>query len=385
MAGDRERPAGDGAREDRVTTQRIETRLDESTVRELDGWRAGRTPQPSRSEAVRLLLEERLCGGRRAEGKQVVRGVCPSAERLGALYALERVSGFGPVKFRALHEAGVEPSAALERPELLPFKGPTGDKLRRGIESLSTADLSAVRARAVDQVERAQAMGASILTHGDPAYPERVYASNNPVPVLYVRGDPSLWDGGTAVAVVGSRNTREPYASAARTFAAVAARSRVLVVSGFAMGADSIGHQGALEAGGRTVCVMPCGLDNVFPPENRGLWERLLADENAVFVSQFGFGQRASSLLLRKRNKLIVAFVQGVVVAQSAVDGGAMNAYRFAREQRKPVAAFDSDGSRDTTGNAAIGNDGRTGGFVCESAGKESEYEAWLQKLSSWT
>ena len=332
-----------------------------------------------------MLLEERLCGGRRAEGKQVVRGVCPNAERLGALYALERVSGFGPVKFRALHEAGVEPSAALERPELLPFKGPTGDKLRRGIESLSAADLSAVRARAVDQVERAQAMGASILTHGDPAYPERVYASNNPVPVLYVRGDPSLWDGGTAVAVVGSRNTREPYASAARTFAAVAARSRVLVVSGFAMGADSIGHQGALEAGGRTVCVMPCGLDNVFPPENRGLWERLLADENAVFVSQFGFGQRASSLLLRKRNKLIVAFVQGVVVAQSAVDGGAMNAYRFAREQRKPVAAFDSDGSRDTTGNAAIGNDGRTGGFVCESAGKESEYEAWLQKLCSWT
>ena len=104
-----------------------------------------------------------------------------------------------------------------------------------------------------------------------------------------------------------------------------------------------------------------------------------------MFVSEFGFGQRASSLLLRKRNKLIAAFVQGLVVAQSAVDGGAMNAYRFAREQKKPVAAFRNDGSKDTTGNAAIENDGRTGGFVLESTGKESEYEAWLQKLSSWT
>ena len=332
-----------------------------------------------------MLLEETLCGGGRAKRQVEAGGRGPDTVRLGALYALERVTGFGPVKFRALDQAGIEPAAALERPELLPFKGRTGDKLRRGIESLSPEDLAAARARAVDQVERAQEIGASILTHGDPGYPERVYASNNPVPVLYVRGDPSVWDGATAVAVVGSRSTREPYASAAREFAAVAARNRVLVVSGFAMGADSIGHRGALKAGGRTVCVMPCGLDNVFPPENRGLWEELLTDPHAVFVSEFGFGQRASSLLLRKRNKLIVAFVQGVVVAQSAVDGGAMNAYRFAREQRKPVAAFGNDGSRDTTGNAVIGGDARTGGYVLKSTDRESEYESWLQILSSWT
>ena len=221
--------------------------------------------------------------------------------------------------------------------------------------------------------------------HGDLEYPKQVYASNNPVPVLYVRGDPSAWDSDAAVAIVGSRNTREPYASAAMTFAAVAARQRVLVVSGFALGSDSIGHEGAVAAGGKTVCVMPCGLDNVFPPENRRFWEKLLAIENAVFVTEFGFGQRASSLLLRKRNKQIVAFVHGVDVAQSSIDGGAMNAYRFAREQRKPVATFFSDGSKDTTGNVAIENDSRTGGFVLSSAGEKSEYEAWLQKLSCWT
>ncbi len=237
----------------------------------------------------------------------------------------------------------------------------------------------------MDQVKRAQSTGASILTYGDPAYPEQVYASNNPVPVLYVRGNPDLWNDKAAVAVVGSQNTREPYATAARTFASVAAHNRWLVVSGFAQGADTFGHTAALKADGQTVCVMPCGLDNVFPPENRGLWDKLLEDPNAVFVSEFGFGQRTSSLLLRKRNKLMVAFTRGVVVAQSKQDGGAMNAYRFAREQNKPVATFGHDGSNDTTGNAVIEHDSRTGGFVLGTTGNRSEYAAWLQQLSCWT
>lgn len=368
-----------------MTPQRIETQLDEAIVRQLDGWRAGFTPPPSRSEAVRLLLEEKLCGSRRVEAEVSTRARYPGAARLGALYALERITGFGPVKFRAMHEAGVDPVAAIERPDLLPFKGRIGDKLRRAIQSLSPAAVTAAQARAHDQLERAQDLSASILTHGDPSYPERVYASNNPVPVLYVRGDPSIWDGRAAVAVVGSRNTREPYTSGIQRFAAVAARNGVLVVSGFAMGADSMGHKAALEAGGRTVCVMPCGLDKVFPPENHDLWRALLAHPNAVFVSEFGFGQWASSLLLRKRNKLIVALVQGVFVAQSAVDGGAMNAYRFGREQKKPVTTFSNDGSKETSGNAVIETANRTGGFRLESTCDDSEYEAWLQKLSFLT
>lgn len=368
-----------------MATQRIETRLDRAVVRELDGWRAARTPPPSRSEAVRLLLEETLCRQRRVKRDSAVARDFPEAARLAALYALERVTGFGPVKFRALHEAGIEPAAALDSPDLLPFKGRIGDKLRDGIGSLSPADFDAAHSRAAEQVERARSMGASIVTHGDPRYPQRVYASNNPVPVLYVRGDPLIWRDTAAVAVVGSRKTREPYAGAARAFAAVAARNGVVVASGFALGADSIGHEAAVDAGGRTVCVMPCGLDKVFPPENRALWERLLAHPKAVFVSEFGFGRRASSLLLRKRNKLIVAFAQGVLVAQSALDGGAMNAYRFAREQRKPVATFVQDGSDETRGNAAIENDARTGGFRLASTCRESEYEAWLRTLCSST
>ena len=314
--------------------------------------------------------------------KPETNSVLPSVERLSALYALERVSGFGPVKFKTMHDAGIDPQEAIENPDLLPFTGRTGIKLREGIAAISEGARVDARHRALNQLEQAREHSASILTHGDPSYPDRVYASNNPVPVLYVRGDASIWDSRNSVAVVGSRHTREPYAGAARAFSTLAAKEGFLVVSGFALGSDSIGHRGALEAKGRTLCVMPCGLDNVFPPENQELWAELLAYTDAAFVSEYGFGQFTSSLLLRKRNKLITAFSQVVLVAQSAVDGGAMNAYRFGREQKKFIATYSSDGSEETSGNALIATDESTEAVVFKTADNDSNYQEWLNQLS---
>ena len=130
---------------------------------------------------------------------------------------------------------------------------------------------------------------------------------------------------------------------------------------------------------------MPCGLDKVFPPESHPLRMALLGYPGAALVSEFGFGQRASSLTLHKRNKLIVAFAQGVLVAQSAVNGGAMNAYHFCRDQKKPVATFRADGTPDTTGNAAISEKAGTRDVTFEVTADDSAYGAWLEGLSSWT
>jgi predicted Rossmann fold nucleotide-binding protein DprA/Smf involved in DNA uptake len=74
----------------------------------------------------------------------------------------------------------------------------------------------------------------------------------------------------------------------------------------------------------------------------------------AVAVSEFPFGTLASKLTLRKRNKLIVAFARGVLLSQTSSDGGAMNAYRFASEQHKPIATFAGDGTNRTSGNEQI-------------------------------
>ena len=138
-------------------TQRIETLLDEKTVQKLDGWRSTQTPRPSRSEAVRLLLEQHLSDGKRQkQTEQTSLLQYPSVDRLGALFALESVPGFGPVKFRAMHDAGVNPKAAIDNPDLLPFAGKTGVKLRAAIRNLPRPNLESARQRATQQLMRAR-------------------------------------------------------------------------------------------------------------------------------------------------------------------------------------------------------------------------------------
>jgi hypothetical protein len=95
------------------------------------------------------------------------------------------------------------------------------------------------------------------------------------------------------------------------------------------------------------------------------------------------FGWGAASMTLRKRNKLIVAISKGVLVAQSAVDGGAMNAYRAAVEQGKPVATFEGDSSPDTTGNALIATKPTANGAVFSFRDAESAFSLWLAKVFS--
>lgn len=306
-----------------------------------------------------------------------------SLDHLGAIYALESVTGFGPIKFREMHRAGITPQIAVEQPERIPISGSRGEKLRTAISNLAQSDIARFKTQAERQLERAKQLGATILTHYDSDYPERVYYSNNPVPVLYVRGSVSIWSDSCAVAVVGSRKTRDPYATSAQKFTSTAARRSFVVVSGFAVGADSIGHSAACDAHGRTLCVMPCGVDLIFPPENRPLWYRLQAYADAAFVSEFRFGRRASSLSLRKRNKLIVSFAEGVLVAQSGIKGGAMNAYRFGKEQKKPIATFYSDGNDDVSGNSAIIHDSNANVTTFNLSRNLMQFNSWLNLLSS--
>jgi DNA protecting protein DprA len=273
---------------------------------------------------------------------------------LGAVMLLETVRGLGPQKFRAVHDAGVSVREVLDRPELLPVTGKRGEDLKRGISELGEDAADQALLRAAHQILRAREHGATILTYRHPDYPPLLRRSNTPVPILYARGDLGVLQDPKTVAAVGARAIRSPYAEDLRWFVESAVRDDFTIVSGFATGADTIAHVAAMDEQGRTLIVMPSGLDRPFPPENRDLWDQLKDRPGAVFVSESPFGTAASTLTLRKRNKLIVALSRGVLVGQSSADGGAMNAFRFAREQKKPVATFLSDGSPETSGNQQI-------------------------------
>lgn len=310
----------------------------------------------------------------------------PSAEELANLYVLDSLKGFGPQKFKLLYQAKIPAATVIRNYKLLPVPGKLGDPLREQLRRVSAKLLDECAKRAEKQLQIAQTTKSLILTYADPYYPSRVFNSNNPIAVLYVRGNANVLRSQKSVACVGSRNIREPYSRLHGSFARTASEQEVVVVSGFALGADTIGHRAAIEGNGRTICVMPSGLDRPFPPENKDLWHSFLTNDRVVFVSEFPFGTGAASLNLRKRNKLIVAFAQGVLVSQSSVTGGAMNAYRFALEQKKPVSTFADDGTEDTGGNKAIAADPKSRGvtFTLSIADKQA-YQQWLRTLSSST
>jgi DNA protecting protein DprA len=310
----------------------------------------------------------------------------PSANALAFLYLFDSLRGFGPQKFRQLHESSQSLEEILREPGRLAMSGKRGDSFREQLNKIGQDLLDKCFKRAEKQLSVAASTQSLILTYADSLYPKRVFNSNNPTPVIYVRGNPEILASMNTVACVGSRNIREPYASLHADFARAASHRGFTIVSGFAVGADTLGHKAAVEGGGKTICVMPSGLDRPFPPENRELWKGWLSNPHVVFVSEFPFGTGAAKLNLRKRNKLIVAFAKGVLVSQSSKTGGAMNAYRFALEQRKPIATFRDDGKEDTSGNHEIQLGERQQATVLSLNPNEIDArEKWLQALSSST
>lgn len=358
------------------------------------------TPQSSPPAAeMRVELAEERARVTPALESQV--GI--SRDDLASYLLLDSVKGFGPQKFKELNQASLRPIDVIREPERLRVPGKRGQTFREALAKFGPEERDLADSRAVRQLVRAFDHKARIVTYEHPAYPKLVYDSNNPIPVLCVRGDLALLNHPQSVACVGSRDIAPPYTELHREFAEHAAFKDFAVVSGFALGADSIGHRAAFEARGATVVVMPCGLDRPFPPENKAFYGELANYDRAVIVSEFSFGTAASSLTLRKRNKLIVAFAQGVLVSQSSATGGAMNAYRFALEQSKTVATFAPDENERTSGNRVIKSGKKpkatphqqqldapdalsSPATVFSNFGRDLEaWDSWLRQLSSST
>jgi len=139
------------------------------------------------------------------------------------------------------------------------------------------------------------------------------------------------------VAVVGTRKATMYGKQVARTLSQDLVRNRVTVISGLARGIDSVAHRAALDAGGRTVAVMACGLDRVYPPEHRTLARDII--ERGALVSDYPLGTPPEAINFPPRNRLISGLSLGVVVVEAGRKSGALITVGFALDQGREVFA----------------------------------------------
>ncbi|HEX5067176.1 MAG TPA: DNA-processing protein DprA [Myxococcota bacterium] len=222
----------------------------------------------------------------------------------------------------------LEPARAADA-----LRAAQGDPARalRGMRLAAPADAEIARARVA--LERS---GAVLVPLPAAAYPWRLALLREPPPVLAVRGDAALL-GRRAVAIVGARAASAYGRAAARRLAAELAGAGLVVVSGLARGIDAAAHEGALEAGGATVAVLACGVEQVYPPEHRGLAERIAASGALVSELPPGTPPRAAHFPLR--NRLISGLSEALVVVEARLKSGSLHTVRHAFDQGIDVLA----------------------------------------------
>jgi DNA processing protein len=177
-------------------------------------------------------------------------------------------------------------------------------------------------------------MKAEIITIWDDDYPPLLKKIYDPPLVLYIKGRLVESDN-FSVAVVGTRGPTNYGKLQAEKFASDLASQGITIVSGLARGIDSVAHSAALKSGGRTIAVIGSGLNVIYPPENRRLFEKI--SESCAVISEYRLDTKPDAVNFPKRNRIISGLSLGCLVIETGIEGGAMQTAAFSLDQNREV------------------------------------------------
>jgi DNA processing protein len=180
-------------------------------------------------------------------------------------------------------------------------------------------------------------IGARLIKWSDADYPTNLRQIADPPPFLFVRGPAHLSDS-NCIAVVGARAASDIGRRMAQRLGLELAAKGFTVVSGLARGIDGEAHQGALDAHGKTLAVLGCGVDVIYPAEHRKLAEAIIAGGGAL-ISELPIGTQPLAENFPTRNRILSGLCLGVVIVEAAEKSGSLITARMALEQDRQVFA----------------------------------------------
>jgi len=240
------------------------------------------------------------------------------------------ISGIGPKRLLQLHNYfGSLAEAWLASESVL---------RKTGLGEQSVAVLLQQR-RKIDpdsEMAKVQKVNARLLIPVEPSYPSLLKKLSDAPPVLYVRGTLADTDN-LALSIVGTRKATRYGRDVTFDLARQLAQHRVTIISGLAHGIDSAAHRGALDGGGRTIAVMGCGVDVIYPRDNRDLAQQIL--QSGAIISEFPIGTQPIATNFPRRNRIISGLTLGVLVTEAPEESGALITAEFAADQGRVVFA----------------------------------------------
>jgi DNA processing protein len=235
---------------------------------------------------------------------------------------LVRTSNVGPMAYRQLLARFGSAAGALEALPELAAQG--------GAQAFRPADAKAV----ANEIERVERLGARHIFLGDADYPPLLAEADGGPAALIARGDAKL-AAQRSVAIVGARNASAAACRFARELAHGLAARDIVIVSGLARGIDTAAHVGATAA--RTVAVIGCGIDVVFPPENAALQEEIAT--RGLLLTELPPGAEPLARHFPARNRIIAWMSVGTVVVEAAPRSGSLLTARLAGKEGRDVMA----------------------------------------------
>ena len=177
----------------------------------------------------------------------------------------------------------------------------------------------------------------NVLTIEDILYPENLKTIHYPPPVLYYKGTIAESDK-NSISIVGSRKATYYGKMVAEKLSKDLALAGLTIISGMARGIDTAAHKGALSVNGRTIAVLGCGLDHIYPPENRRLAQEI--QESGAIISEFPLSTLPERQNFPRRNRIISGLSLGTVIVEAAEKSGALITADFALDQGREVFAI---------------------------------------------